>query len=112
MAFVRKLDGRMEKRLSIAIVVRLTRSGDLSPRSPGAIELTYTDNVSAHGACVISRRPWRLGEIVEVTALEDEVPLRGKVVHCHKHTDDHYLVGLAFNRNQVTWSRYHRYART
>jgi PilZ domain-containing protein len=108
-AIVRRLDGRMEKRLPIAILVRLTQPEE---RSPSAVELTYTNNVSAHGACVISHRPWRLDQRVEVTTLEDEVPLRGKVVHCHKHSDNQYAVGLAFNGNQVTWSRYCRYACT
>lgn len=109
MAFVRKLDGRMEKRLPIAIVVRLSQ---LQSESPSTAEIAYTNNVSAHGACVISDRPWRLDEMVRVTALEDEVPLRAKVVHCHKHTDNHYAVGLAFNGDQVTWSTYRRYACT
>jgi PilZ domain len=81
-------------------------------RSPGAAELTYTNNVSAHGACVLSNTPWRLGEMVEVTALEDEVPLRGKVVYCRRHIDNHYAVGLSFNGDQVTWSKYRKYVRT
>jgi hypothetical protein len=111
-AIVRSLDGRMEKRLPIAIVVRLTQPEDRSPRPPGAAELTYTNNVSAHGACVISSRPWRPGEMVDVTALEDEVPLRGKVVHCRRHTDDHYAVGLSFNGDHVSWSKYRKYVCT
>lgn len=108
-AIVRSLGGRMEKRLPIAVVVCLTQR---EVQSPSAAELTYTNNVSAHGACVISCRPWKLGEMVDVTALEEEVPLHGKVVHCRKHTDNHYAVGLSFNGDQVTWSRYGRYART
>lgn len=107
MALVRQLEGRMEKRVPIAIVVRLTQPED---GLDSAAELTYTNNVSAHGACVVSSRPWRLGETVEVTALENEVPLRGKVVHCRKHADDQYAVGLALNGDQVNWSRYAKYA--
>ncbi len=41
----------MEKRLPIAIVVRLAHV--LDPPRNGA-EVTYTDNVSAHGARVVS----------------------------------------------------------
>jgi hypothetical protein len=109
MASVRSLEGRMEKRLPIAIVVYLAHAQDQS--SNGA-ELTYTDNISSHGACVISSRTWDLGEVVEVTSLKDQMALRGKVVHCEKRSDDHYAVGLAFNGNQVTWSKYRTYSGT
>src|SRR5258708_8944806 len=52
MAFDRNLEGRHEKRLPIAVVVCLTAA----KQPPGENEQkTYTDNVSLHGARVISR---------------------------------------------------------
>lgn len=56
----------MEKRLPIAIFVNLAPA-----QNRNGTELTYTENVSAHGACVVSNRPWQPGEIAEVTALLD-----------------------------------------
>src|SRR6266851_3861183 len=58
MGYKSNLDGRMEKRIPVAIVVRLTHAQD---QPANGAELTCTDNVSAHGARVVSSRPWRTG---------------------------------------------------
>jgi hypothetical protein len=50
MAISRRQLGRMEKRLPIAIVVKLA---PVNGQSTSQSELTYTDNISAHGACII-----------------------------------------------------------
>ena len=98
--------GRMEKRIPIAIVVRLTHAQDQPASKP---ELTYTDNVSAHGARVVSSRPWQIGEVAQVTSLKDEITIRGKVVYCQKLPDNRYLIGLNFHDRRVTWSAYRTY---
>jgi hypothetical protein len=97
----------MEKRIPIALVVHLAQP---KAQSGNGTELTYTDNVSAHGACVVSSRAWQLGELAEVTSLKDESTLRGKVIHCHKRTDDRYRVGLTFLGRTVSWVNYSNYA--
>jgi len=99
----------MEKRIPIAIVVRLTHAQD---QPVNGAELTYTDNVSAHGARVVSNRPWQPGEVVQVTSLKDEITIRGKVVYCQKLPDDRYLMGLNFQERQVSWSNYRNYSGT
>jgi hypothetical protein len=59
MAFKTGIDGRIEKRLPIAIVVHVAyREGQLLHDE----ELTYTDNVSTHGARMISSRPGKLAK--------------------------------------------------
>lgn len=106
MSFTPRYVGRMEKRIPIALVVNLT-----PPQAQFANgELTYTDNVSAHGACVVSSRSWQPGEIAEVTSLKDETTLRGKVIHCQKRNDDRYRVGLTFLGRNVSWVNYTTYA--
>jgi PilZ domain len=107
MGFVTQLDGRMEKRLPIAIVVNLAQVQGLSANGT---ELTYTDNISAHGACVVSSRAWQPGEVAEVTSLKDRVALRGRVIYCEKRGDERYGVGLSFHGRRVTWSTYNLYA--
>jgi|SRR5580704_7511976 hypothetical protein len=107
MAHVAGLNGRMEKRLPIAVVVHLGRVQDHSVK---AAELTYTENVSGHGACVISKRAWQPGEWVQVTSFKEQVTLRGIVVHCRKCSDDRYVVGLTFQGREVTWEPYRNYA--
>ena len=98
----------MEKRLPIAMVVNLTSTRD---QAANGAELTYTNNVSAHGACVVSNRQWQPGEIAEITSFSDQTAMRGKVVYCRRHGDDQYAIGLNFQNNAVIWSVYLKYAR-
>ena|SRR5215472_3508321 len=93
----------MEKRVPIAIVVHLARAEDHTAAGP---ELTYTDNISAHGACVVSSRQWQSGELAEVTSLNDRITLRGRVAYCTKREESRYYVGLYFNEQEVTWNPY------
>jgi hypothetical protein len=101
--------GRMEKRIPIAIVVHLTHAQD-NPASEQ--ELTYTDNVSAHGARVVSSRPWQIGELAQVTSLKDEITISGKVAYCLMLPDNRYFIGLNFQDRRVTWSVYRTYSGT
>jgi PilZ domain len=94
--------GKMEKRLPVSIVVNLVPVAALPTDET---ELTYTDNVSDHGACVVSSHPWQLGEGAEVISLLDQVSLRGRVVHCREYGDDRYAIGLKF-QNAVLWPAY------
>ena len=84
-------------------MVHLARAEDHSAAGP---ELTYTDNISAHGACVISSRQWKSGEVAEVTSLNDRITLRGRVAYCAKREAGRYDVGLSFNEQEVTWNPY------
>ena len=96
----------MEKRVPIAIVVHLARAEDHTAAGP---ELTHTDNISAHGAGLISSRQWKPGEIAEVTSLNDRITLRGRVAHCATREEGQYYVGLCFNQQEVTWNPYVKY---
>ena len=108
MAFEVKLEGRVEKRLPIAIVVHLARAG----KPADGAELTYTVNVSAHGARLLSNRPWQIGELVQVTSFKDQIAIRGKVAHCQKLGDRRFGIGLSFNGSRVTWSTFRTYSVT
>jgi hypothetical protein len=97
------LDGRHEKRLPIAVVVCL--ASIKRPHGAGE-EKTYTENVSLHGARVISREPWQPGEEAQVTPLKYGTPARGKVVYCRRLSTDRYFVGLNFLQHPVHWSSF------
>ena len=96
------LGNEMEKRLPIAMIVNLARA-----QNRNGTELTYTDNVSAHGACIVSNHPWQPGELAEITSMFDQIAMRGKVAHCRKRRDDQYTIGLSFPC-EVVWSIYLR----
>jgi hypothetical protein len=97
------LDGRQEKRLPIVVVVCL--AGVKQPHGAGE-EKTYTENVSLHGAKVISKHPWQPGEEAQVTALKYGTLARGKVVYCKRFSTDRYFVGLNFSQLPVHWSSF------
>jgi len=103
MAIKGLFSGRMEKRIPIAIIVRLTHVQDQTAKEP---ELTYTDNVSAHGARVVSSSPWQIGEVAQVTSLKEESTLSGKVAYCLMLPNNRYFIGLNFQDHRVTWSAY------
>lgn len=103
-----KFDGRIEKRLAIALVVQLTQAQD--GLSPPRLELTFTENISAHGACVVSSRPWRRWELMDVTSVKDHVTRRVKAIYCQKRPDARYSIGLRFTDHAVAWSTYRTYA--
>src|SRR6266436_2915781 len=73
----RLFDGRLEKRLPTSVPVYIAPLED--PRAP---ERTVTENVSPHGARVISRRCWRPGDEPLITPLTGEFPRVGRVIYC------------------------------
>ena len=91
--------------MPIIVVVRLASPGNSEKRE----ERTYTDNVSAHGACVISRHAWQTGEEALVTSVKDGTAIQGTVVHCQKLKGDQFGVGLSFPAEAVPWSSYRKY---
>lgn len=95
--------GAMEKRLLISMVVNITSA---QVRHAEGTELTYTLNVSAHGACVVSDHAWQPGEVAEVTSMLDQMPMYGKVVYCLKEADNRYVIGLSFQKSDAVWSMY------
>ena len=104
MLFDRNLEGRHEKRVPIVVMMCLVAKDH---RNGNDDDRTYTDNVSPHGACVASKRPWRPGEFVDVFSLADVLTARGKVVYCRQVKSDCYLIGLNFpGQRPIKWSNF------
>ncbi len=101
------LDGRMEKRLPIAIVVRLSRV----QQSPAKQETTYTDNVTPHGARMFSISRWQPGERAQVTAVKDGSSILGEVIYCQRLDSGRFCIGMKFQEHPVTWPILSRYFR-
>jgi len=106
------LSGRSEKRLPIAVVVRLEGLGLEGARKyEKGSEKTYTDNVSGHGARLMTARSWYPGEQAEITALNEKVALRGEVVYCQKLNEGRFFVGLKFPNGKIPWAILKRFDR-
>lgn len=90
-------DGRLEKRFTMSVAVRVARAID-----PRDVERTVTDNVSPHGACIVSERSWQLGEAVIVSP-RGEFQRTGKVVYSVAKTGDRFCLGVEFTDCSVKW---------
>ena len=102
------LNGRMEKRLPIAIVVRLSRMHQLPANEE---ETTYTDNVSPHGARLLSINRWQPGEQAQVTTVKEGSSILGEVIYCQRLDSGRFCIGMKFQERPVTWPTLSRYYR-
>ena len=101
-----RLNGRRERRLPIAVVVRLEA---LDGKGGEEHEQTYTDYLSAHGVRVKSTRLWHAGEQAQITSANQESAMRGEVVYCQKLEDARFFVGLKFLQGRITWPVFLRF---
>lgn len=101
----RTLAGRMERRLPIIVVVNLAY---LEGAATDAREWTYTDNISAHGARVFSRRNWQPGDEIMLTPFNEETA-SGSVVYCQMIADNRYWIGVKLKDHPTTWRIVGRY---
>jgi len=94
----RLFDGRIEKRLPASVPAYIA-----SLEEPHARERTFTENVSPHGARVVSKRSWTPGEEVLIAPKTGEFPQVGRVIYCLAKTRDHFSVGIEFPTRTVKW---------
>lgn len=97
----RLFDGRTEKRLPTSVPIYLGPLED--PRTP---ERTLTENVSPHGARVISKRSWQPGEESLITLLTGELPQVGRVIYCLPSAGDRFCLGMEFLDRAVNWGEH------
>ncbi len=84
----RHFNGRIEKRLPTLVPVYLA-----SLEEPRSRERTLTENVSPHGARVISQR---FGEFRQV----------GRVIYCLPTAGDRFSLGVEFPDRTVKWGEH------
>jgi len=94
----RLFDGRIEKRRPTSVPVYLA-----SLENPRASERTLTENVSPHGACVISKRSWRPGEGSLITALAGGFAQVARVIYCLQRAGNRFCLGIEFPDRAVKW---------
>ena len=82
---------RVERRIPMEIPVVL----DGHRRTPGA-ESTFTENVSAHGARVVSVRRWDKGESLTFGLRTGEFRSLARVAYCQPLHGDGYAIGVEF----------------
>ncbi len=97
----RKVDSsyqRADARIPMEIPVVL----DGHRRVPGA-ESTFTENVSARGARVMSVRRWEPDERVMFASRTGEFRSSARVAYCHQVQGDGFAIGLEFIEPKGRW---------
>src|SRR5207245_4752843 len=91
-------DGRIEKRVPMTVKVYLVRT-----KEPHTSEKALTENVSPHGARVVTKQIWQPGEEPLITPLASDFPQQARVVYCHPRANGGFCVGVEFERCSVKW---------
>lgn len=89
---------RLEKRVPVTIRVDL-RSLDI--RNP--VHEGVTENVSTHGARIVSREPLKLNERLDVCSLLGDFRARARVVYCEPRGKDSFAIGLQLLATAGNW---------
>jgi hypothetical protein len=88
---VKTIFQRAERRIPMEIAVVL----DGHRQTPGA-ESTFTENVSARGARVVSSRRWEKDEALTLVLRTGEFRSLARVAYCQPLHGDGYAVGVEF----------------
>ena len=89
---------RTEHRIPMEIGVYLEGNRQV----PGA-ESTFTENVSARGARVVSVRRWELNDQLTITSRTGEFRSAARVAYCQPMQGDGFAVGVEFLDPKGRW---------
>jgi hypothetical protein len=89
---------RVERRIPMEIPVLL----DGHRRMPGT-ESTFTENVSARGARVVSTRRWEHGERLTFVSRTGEFRSSARVAYCEPLQGDGFAIGVEFLEPKGRW---------
>jgi len=89
---------RVEQRIPLSVRVDLC---SLDIRHPA--QQALTENVSTHGARVVSNIPWKLNARLNVWALPGDFRARARVVYCEPLGVNSFAVGLQLLAASGVW---------
>lgn len=89
---------RRETRIPMEVAVHISGHVVL----PGT-ETTFTENVSLHGARVLSSRRWRINDQLTIATLPGSFRSTARVAYCQHVPGTGYAVGLEFVEASGSW---------
>jgi hypothetical protein len=89
---------RTEARIPTRVGLELS-----GPDEPLIHEFTFTENVSLHGARVVTKRHWSPNDSVLVKLPEECLPAR--ITYCQPSKGDEFAMGLQFSLVIYDWDR-------
>src|SRR5258705_12824828 len=83
---------RMEARIPTRVGLELS-----GPDESPIYEITFTENVSRHGARVVTKRRWSPNDSVLVKLPQESLPFRARITYCQPLKGDEFAMGLQFS---------------
>ena len=97
-ALSRPEEHRLETRIQTRVGLELS-----GPDEPLNYEITFTENVSPHGARVLSKRRWSPNDGVLVKLPQEGCPSRARITYCEPLREDEFATGLQFSVLVYDW---------
>jgi hypothetical protein len=98
LAALRKPEQRMEARIPTKVGLELS-----GPVEPLIYEISFTENVSCHGARVVTKRRWSPNDSVLVRLPQEPLPFRAQITYCQPLKGDKFAMGLKFSLVVYDW---------
>src|SRR5271168_3523177 len=90
---------RLENRTPLRVAVDLARLEVRYPAQQGV-----TENVSLHGARVITGKPWPLNVRLNLRSLVGNLRSRARVVYCEPRSSGDFVLGLQLCATAGDWT--------
>src|SRR6202040_222959 len=91
-------DARSEARIAVMERVELS-----SLDQPAITEPTNTQNISSHGARVMTQRIWEPGSRLLIKSLRSDFWARARVVYWRSFSSTRFAIGLEFVARAGSW---------
>lgn len=90
---------RVEDRTPVKVDVDLSSLDIRTPAQEG-----FTENISNRGARVVTRKPWRPNDRLNVRSLRGNLLSRARVVYCQQLADGFFAIGLELFATLGDWT--------
>ena len=94
----RRIEQRVEARIPKRVGLQLS-----GPDEPLIYEITFTENVSRHGARVVAKKPWQPNDSILVKLPEESLPSHARITYCQPLKGDEFAMGLQFSIAVYSW---------
>jgi PilZ domain len=89
---------RMEARIPTRVGLEIS-----GPDESLIHEIAFTENVSRHGARVVTKRRWSPNDSVLVNLPQECLPSRARITYCQPFEEDEFAMGLQFSLVVYDW---------
>ena len=92
---------RLEGRSRTSVAVELS-----SLSKPLVFEVTSTQNISTHGARVVTKSVWQAREPMSLKSLQGDLRSQARVVYCEALDANKFAVGIELISPMGSWKRW------